>query len=301
LEELAPGFGKANGGNPLVRELPKLVSGEPKLIEPQDVLMPPIVSNYRQLLLTHKNIFNLIVPSIFLVPVAPEVRRHLGRRVPEKMHVLAKICGINSLNALSAALKGGADFVGLVFFEPSPRNLEIEFAARLANQARGTAKITALFVDPTDEEIRGVAERVRPDCIQLYGKESSARLLEIKNNTGCLMIKAISVQSQTDVDRAREYPDADLILYDAKPDPARQNLLPGGNGISFDWHLLDNIDKDQKFMLSGGLNPDNVRAAIRLTNAPIVDVSSGVESEPGVKDVQLIEKFLSEVRNHESS
>lgn len=217
------------------------------------------------------------------------------------MRVLAKICGINTDDALTAAIDGKADSIGLVFFEPSPRNLEVGLAKHLADQARNSTKITALFVDPTDEEIALVTEHVRPDYIQLHGKENPARLLEIKNKTGCLMIKAISVQSKNDVARAHDYPGADIILYDAKPDPTRQSRLPGGNGIPFDWHLLENIDTDKYFMLSGGLNPDNVRTAIRLTRAPMVDVSSGVESAAGVKDVQLIEKFLSEVRKHEFS
>lgn len=217
------------------------------------------------------------------------------------MRVQAKICGINSDPALEAALEGKADFIGLVFYESSPRNIEIDTAKQLANQARGSTRITALFVNPVDEEIAEVAEHVRPDYIQLHGEESPARLLEIKNITGCRMIKAISIRSRGDIDRALNYPEADVILFDAKPDPSRQSQLPGGNGIPFDWHLLDELDKDQKFMLSGGLNPDNVQAAIRLTGAAIVDVSSGVESEPGVKNLRLIEKFLSEVRKQEMS
>ncbi|MDE2447158.1 MAG: phosphoribosylanthranilate isomerase [Alphaproteobacteria bacterium] len=207
------------------------------------------------------------------------------------MMVAVKICGLSEPVTLQAALEAGADMVGFVFYERSPRNVGIEQAASLANMARGKAAIVALVVDADDKALHLIAQRVRPDFIQAHGNETPGRVLEIQKLTGIRVIKAIKVLEASDVASAKAYHGkAALILFDAKAPENLVGALPGGNGISFDWKLLNNT-ADQ-FMLSGGLNPDNVSRAIAATHAPIVDVSSGVESSPGVKDISLIWKFI---------
>jgi phosphoribosylanthranilate isomerase len=198
-----------------------------------------------------------------------------------------KICGLSEPVTLQAALDSGADMVGLVFFAKSPRNISIEQAALLADQARGKAKVVALVVDAGDEFLIDLVKTVRPDFIQMHGQETQTRVAEIRRLTQIPIIKAVKVETSLDVRVGKTYPAADLILYDAK---APKELLPGGNGLSFDWTLLEGVDLP--YMLSGGLDPQNVVEAIHITGAPIVDVSSGVESSPGVKDAQLIAKFI---------
>ena len=206
-----------------------------------------------------------------------------------------KICGLKTPEAVDAALAGGADYVGLVFFPRSPRHVDIKTGLRLADLARGQAKVVALFVDPEDRAFDSIVEQVQPDMIQLHGDESAPRVKEIRKRCGVPVIKAIRVGSAVDVKRAQRYDDAaDLILFDAKAPPGA--AIPGGNGLTFDWHALDGIKDRMKFMLSGGLNAENVAEAIRLTGARAVDVSSGVESAPGVKDPELIRRFLKSVK-----
>jgi phosphoribosylanthranilate isomerase len=199
-----------------------------------------------------------------------------------------KICGLSESATMQAALDGGADMVGLVFFARSPRNVSMERAARLADQARGKAAIVTLVVDAEDALLSQITETLRPDYIQAHGSETPQRIADIHALTKTPIIKAIKVESSDDVTSAVPYQSAAaMILYDAK---APKDLLPGGNGLSFDWKLLEGV-KGQ-YMLSGGLTSDNVAQAIRLTQAPIVDVSSGVETSPGVKDAGLIAKFI---------
>ena len=206
-----------------------------------------------------------------------------------------KICGLKTPEAVDAALAGGADYIGLVFFPRSPRHVDIKTGLRLADLARGQAKVVALFVDPEDRAFDSIVEQVQPDMIQLHGDESAPRVKEIRKRCGVPVIKAIRVGSAVDVKRAQRYDDAaDLILFDAKAPPGA--AIPGGNGLTFDWHALDGIKDRMKFMLSGGLNAENVAEAIRLTGARAVDVSSGVESAPGVKDPELIRRFLKSVK-----
>jgi phosphoribosylanthranilate isomerase len=202
-----------------------------------------------------------------------------------------KICGIRTLPALEAAIAAGADYFGLVFYARSPRNVSPAKAAQLAERARGRIKCIALVVDADDTLIADIAARVRPDMIQLHGKETPERATAIRKATNCPVIKAISVSKAGDPERAKDYKRAaDLILFDAKPVDA--NALPGGNGLSFDWRLLDGLSRKMRYMLSGGLNPVNVGEAIRLTGAAIVDVSSGVEVAPGKKQAALIRRFV---------
>lgn len=202
-----------------------------------------------------------------------------------------KICGIRTLPALEAAITAGADYFGLVFYPRSPRNVTLAKAAQLAERARGRIKCVALVVDADDALIETIATKVRPDLIQLHGKETPERAAAIRRHAGCPLIKAISVAKPGDADRAKDYKRAaDLIVFDAKPVDA--DALPGGNGLSFDWRLLAGRSRKMRYMLSGGLNPENVSEAIRLTGAAIVDVSSGVEVAPGKKQAGLIRRFV---------
>ena len=202
-----------------------------------------------------------------------------------------KICGIRSSETLAAALDAGADYVGFVFFPPSPRHLSPAEAAPLAKTARGRALCVALVVDADNALLDAIVRDVAPGVLQLHGKEAPERVAEIAQRTGLPLIKAISVSSMADAECAALYrPHCALILFDAKP--PKDGPLPGGNGVAFDWHHLDTVKHQHPFMLSGGLTPENVAAAIRLTGADIVDVSSGVETAPGVKSSNLIRKFI---------
>lgn len=213
------------------------------------------------------------------------------------MSVQVKICGITTEAALDAAIDGGASFVGLVSYPKSPRHVEPPLAQRLAAHARSKRAdidVVALVVDADDGALRRLNESVKPDIIQLHGSETPERAGVIAAMTGRAVWKAVSVNTRDGVASAEAYlrPGcADLILFDAKP-PEHLSALPGGNGLAFDWTILDAWQKSRRFALAGGLTPNNVAAAIRLTGAPIVDVSSGVESAPGVKDPELIRRFL---------
>jgi phosphoribosylanthranilate isomerase len=198
-----------------------------------------------------------------------------------------KICGLSTPETMQAALDHGADMVGLVFFAKSPRNVSLEQAQLLADQARGKAKIVTLVVDAEDGFLTTLAKELQPDFIQAHGNETPHRISEIWALTGIPVIKAIKVETSLDVATAQTFAAATLILYDAK---ASKGELPGGNGLAFDWTLLSPVKGE--YMLAGGLNPENVVSAIRMTNAPIVDLSSGVESAPGVKSPELIAKFI---------
>lgn len=218
-----------------------------------------------------------------------EVRAQAGI----EMTVCVKICGLKTEAAVAAALEAGADYVGFVFYPPSPRSVSPETAASLARIARERARIVALFVDPDDALLDAVVREVEPDLIQLHGKETPERVAAIRARCGRPVMKAISVATRADADRALAYRDvADLFLFDAKAPRGLVGALPGGNGISFDWRALDGVRGEVRFMLSGGLNPDNVAEAIRLTAPEAVDVSSGVETRPGEKDLRLIRRFI---------
>jgi len=207
--------------------------------------------------------------------------------------VEVKICGVRTPAILDAAISAGADYVGLVFFEKSPRNLDLAEAAALAASARGKAKVVAVVVDPGDVMVDRLAAEVHPDVIQLHGSETPDRAAGIKARTGLTIFKAVPVSEPADVKAAARYDGiADKILFDAKaPEGA---ALPGGNGLSFDWSILDHAS--MPFALSGGLNAANVVEAIRLSGAALVDVSSGVEIAPGEKDPSLIAQFIQAVR-----
>jgi phosphoribosylanthranilate isomerase len=208
------------------------------------------------------------------------------------MSVKVKICGLSTEESVEAAITAGADFIGFVFFAKSPRNISPRRAAELARLARGRARIVALTVDADDAALRDINAVVNPDLFQAHGNETPARIGEIAELTGKPVMKAIRVRDAADIASAKAYGDvAAFILYDAKAPETLGNALPGGNGHAFDWDLLQGAHRPA-FMLAGGLTPDNVAAAIRITGVPMVDVSSGVESAPGVKDLALIRKFI---------
>lgn len=204
--------------------------------------------------------------------------------------VRVKICGLRTYDTLNGALDAGADEVGLVFFAASPRNISLDDAAGLARAAAGRTEVVALTVDADDALIEEIMARVRPQVLQLHGHESVVRARELAERHGVKIWKAMPVSMAADVDAARAFvPAVDKILFDAKP--PRDARHPGGNGLTFDWSLLSQA-QDIPFVLSGGLTPATVAAAIAATHAQAVDVSSGVESAPGIKDVALIRAFV---------
>jgi phosphoribosylanthranilate isomerase len=212
------------------------------------------------------------------------------------MPLKAKICGVSTPAAVEAALAGGAGWVGFVFFPKSPRNLEPEAALNLAGPIRGKgAKITALLVDPSDAEADRIARILQPDLVQLHGRETPARAREIGARMGAGVIKALPVADAADLDAARAYETVvDHLMFDHKPPKGAE--LPGGSGHSFDWSLLAGRRFERPWFLAGGLDPWNVAEAAAATGAPLVDVSSGVERGPGLKDPALITAFLDAVR-----
>lgn len=208
------------------------------------------------------------------------------------MTVRVKICGLKTASAMQVALDAGADYVGLVFFPKSPRNVALDAARGLALQALGRAMSVGLLVDPDDALLDAVVGAVAPDMIQLHGSETPERVAAVRRRAGRPVIKAARIGGADDVRAALAYFEAaDLVLFDAKP-PERPGALPGGNGVAFDWRALDEASHPPDFMLSGGLTADTVRAAIALTRAPAVDASSGVERAPGEKDEALIRRFI---------
>ena len=214
------------------------------------------------------------------------------------MSVEVKICGLSRPDMVEAALQAGASYVGLVFYEPSPRNVSLEQAEELAARARGRATVVALTVNASDALLRNIADRVRPDFVQAHGEESPERVREMTELTGIPVIKAVKVRESRDVERARDYAGvAAMVLFDAMAPDALADALPGGNGVAFDWSLLEPSDGGPRFMLSGGLTVSNIADAIRITGAPVVDVSSGVERAPGVKDADMIRKFIEAARS----
>ncbi len=207
-----------------------------------------------------------------------------------------KICGLKTEEAVDAALAAGADLLGFVFFPKSPRNVSIDEAVTLAARARGRAKIVALAVDPDDALVEAIASRLAPDLLQLHGKETPERVAEIGARWGLSIMKAIPVAEEADLAVVAAYvPHVARILFDAKP-PKTPQALPGGNGLAFDWRLVRDLDPGRPVMLSGGLDPSNVAEAIAVTGVSAVDVSSGVESAPGVKDPAKIAAFVRNAR-----
>ena len=209
------------------------------------------------------------------------------------MTIEAKICGINAAPAAAAAVEGGADFIGLVLYPPSPRAVTPGQAHAIAAQVPARVKKVALLVDAEDAVIGEICAAVPLALLQLHGGESPDRVAQIKARFGLPVMKAIKVASAEDVESARAYLKvADRLLFDAKPPKDMKNALPGGNALSFDWELLAGQTWPIPWMLSGGLDAGNLAQAVRTARAPAVDVSSGVEDKPGVKIPEKIRAFL---------
>ncbi|MHA1564428.1 MAG: phosphoribosylanthranilate isomerase [Alphaproteobacteria bacterium] len=213
------------------------------------------------------------------------------------MALNAKICGINNPGAMDAALAGGARFVGLVFYPPSPRAVSFADAGALAARVPSGVKTVGLFVDADDETLRSAVAGAGLDMVQLHGGEPPARVAMIRRMLDRPVMKAIAVRDETDLALAKTYEAvADWLLFDAKAPKSMAGALPGGNAISFDWALLADSQWARPWMLAGGLDADNVLDAARQTGAQWVDVSSGVEDRAGVKSVAKIAAFLAVIK-----
>jgi phosphoribosylanthranilate isomerase len=211
------------------------------------------------------------------------------------MSLLVKICGLSTRETLDVALEAGADMVGFVFFPPSPRHLSLEAARELGKQARGRAAKVALTVDADDATLSNIVETLQPDLLQLHGKETVARLRDIKAKFALPVMKVIAVETAADLAVLPGFAGvADRILFDARP--PKDATRPGGLGAVFDWQLLSKLELKLPYMVSGGLTPDNVAEAVRVTRAGGVDVSSGVETAPGIKDPEMIRQFIRAAR-----
>lgn len=205
-----------------------------------------------------------------------------------------KICGLKTTEAIERAVVRGATHIGFIFFEKSPRHVEADVAAALCENVRGRVKVVAVTVDADNEDLDEIVAVLKPDILQLHGNETPERVLTIKALYGLPVMKAFSVRDADDLAKIKPYIDiADRFLFDAKP-PVGSDL-PGGNGVSFDWQLMRSLDADVDYMLSGGLNRDNIEQALTITGAHGIDISSGVESAPGVKDLILIDAFFDAV------
>jgi phosphoribosylanthranilate isomerase len=212
------------------------------------------------------------------------------------MTVLVKICGLKTPDALDVALEAGADMVGFVFFPPSPRHVGYEAARALGGRVKGRAQKAALTVDASDDQLATIVEALKPDVLQLHGQETPERVVVVRARFRLPVMKALPIATRADLSPIRLYDKvADRLLFDARAPRAASR--PGGLGRTFDWRLLENIKIGMPFMLSGGLDPDNVAEALRITRAPGLDVSSGVERAPGEKDPDKIRAFIRAVRD----
>ena len=204
--------------------------------------------------------------------------------------IAIKFCGLRKLDDIETAARTGARYVGLMFFPPSPRHLELEQAQALVQATPSDLSKVGVSVNPTNTFLETLLSYVSLDMLQLHGQESPERIAEIKKKFGLPVIKAIGLSDSSDLPQIAQYTQAaDQILVDAKP--PKGGALPGGNALSFDWRLIKNQQWTKPWLLAGGLTPENVGQAIALTNAKQIDVSSGIESYPGMKDPQLMEKF----------
>ena len=209
------------------------------------------------------------------------------------MAIEVKICGLSDEEGVSAALAGGADLLGFVFYPPSPRYVTPAKAAALCRYAGERALRVGLFVDPSDDLLSSIVAAAPLDMIQLHGKETPQRVAEVRERFGHPVMKALPVAEAADLEAAEAYlPVADRLLFDAKPPKGMKDALPGGNALSFDWKLLAGRDWPRPWMLAGGLSEANLAEAVAVSGARRVDVSSGVESKPGVKDPTRISALL---------
>lgn len=220
-------------------------------------------------------------PATFGLPLLPDSPMPLPT---------VKICGLKTPEDIAVCVEAGASMIGYVFFEKSPRHLSLAQAAALSAPVPSHVARVALVVDPTDEDVREIEAQVAPDFFQLHGHETPERVAEIAGLVSGGLIKALPIAERADVEAARAFePLVDWLLFDAKPPKAG---LPGGNGLRFDWTLLETAAFERPWLLSGGLTPENVAEALACSGAPGVDVSSGVERARGVKDADMIRRFI---------
>ena len=211
------------------------------------------------------------------------------------MPLSIKICGLRTPQALDVALDSGADLVGFVFFAPSPRHLGLEAARTLGQRVQGRAGKVALTVDANDDTLLDIVAALKPDMLQLHGSESPDRVIAVRTRFGLPVMKALPVAERKDLSQTRQYAQVvDRLIFDARA--PKDTTRPGGLGKAFDWTLLKDLNVGMPFMLSGGLDAGNVAEALRITRAPGVDVSSGVERAPGEKDPEKIQAFIRAAR-----
>ncbi|MCV6575972.1 MAG: phosphoribosylanthranilate isomerase [Cohaesibacter sp.] len=213
-----------------------------------------------------------------------------------------KICGLSTPETIATGLANGANWIGFVFFPKSPRHVSYGKAKDLVGPIRGKASIVALTVNATDEELKAIDDAINPDIWQLHGSETPERVAQIRQDYARPVMKALPIRDEADLALIAEYEAVcDMLLFDAKPPADMKTDLPGGNGISFDWRLIQNLKLKKPLILSGGLTPDNVAKAIALTNPQGVDVSSGIETAPGIKDRDKIIQFIRAAKETASS
>ena len=207
--------------------------------------------------------------------------------------VEVKICGLNTREAVEAACAGGASHIGFIFYPPSPRAVSPEMAGEIATAGSKLVARVAVFVDPSDAEIAAVVTALAPAMLQLHGMETPDRVAEVKKRFNLPVMKAIRVSTADDIQTARAFDGiADILLFDAKPPKNAEGMLPGGNGLAFDWTLLAAFQGITPWILSGGLDLENIGEALEISGARAVDISSGVEDRPGVKNLAKIDAFL---------
>lgn len=214
------------------------------------------------------------------------------------MAISTKICGLKTQEAIEAAIEGGAEYLGFIFYPPSPRNITPEDARKLLSYIKKRVKKVAVAVDADDKLLQKIIDSLQPDFLQLHGNEAVSRVMEIKRKFKLPVIKAVKISTGDDIAAAGAYQvAADILLFDARPNENVPGMLPGGNGLTFDWYALAGRNFAKPWILSGGLSSANVAKAVEITGAKIVDVSSSLENEPGQKDPKLIKEFLETVRS----
>ena len=205
-----------------------------------------------------------------------------------------KICGINDKLCMDAAIESKADYIGLVFYDKSPRNLSLGDAKKLLKNRNQHSKIVALTVNSDDDFIRDIEQNIKPDYFQLHGNETPLRCKEIKVKFETPIIKGIGIKNKLDLIKAnQDYENlCDILLLDSP-----SSILPGGNGEIFNWNIIKNCEPSKKWMLAGGLNINNIEKAVKISNPPAIDISSGVEISKGIKDPEMIKNFITKCRN----
>ena len=205
-----------------------------------------------------------------------------------------KICGINDKLSMDAAIESKADYIGLVFYNKSPRNLYLDDAKKLLQNRNQHSKIVALIVNSDDNFIRDIEQNIKPDYLQLHGNETPIRCKDIKMKFKIPIIKAIGIKNKLDLIKAnQDYQNlCDILLLDSP-----STILPGGNGEMFNWNIIKNWKPSKKWMLAGGLNINNIEKAVNISNPPAIDISSGVEISKGIKDPEMIKNFITKCKN----